>query len=816
MNNLHQRSYNRIFSGTNQSDGYDNIHLGYQASTAEIIFKKDTSTYFHIPFFTNVTYLTASTLLANGAVPGPIPAMSDRIFKKQGNYGTHTNWGYNTGVQDGTWLCSWFCSITGEEGRWLDRYYDPAIITYEQALQGQTSFTVPYTAHNPAFADLPSRMTLEPTVLYQYYRVGEQTCQSIIDTFAGDDKSKLTLFIKDYGATLTDGSIYSNRGIIDGFKSIWTSYETNNNYVSGNYLDFNNTDFINTRVYYNNSYNSVDEFTLNTFIRHKDWSTATSSQIVGNYFESGYGIFYNNLKYYPFFVIPETTYGHAFFVNQELQTFLDQTTLFGKGNFSNSQPVQISLNGERDVILLNNINDTNGNIVQSSLMRFNHTGDSTAIVNLTGIEIGKQFIIDGNNNITLFTTMGVYTLDSNLNITNYNSNSPYSQGQNLAYDLNGNLNIDYTSDNLLFDNNNNKWSIIQGTAHINDVFQEQLPKNITNIAVAPDNNIWLLHDINQTTVVDSTLFTVIKTFTVGVLQNSETYKNISFIYKYDRSQNTSNWYAIYYFNTEQNIYIVDLNGNIVNVISLLTSLDPTFTQSPYNQTPNRLSFTSGGDFTGYEWSRINNKVIYNNNPQLQFKISTTDHQFGSTPVNYIVSIPVPYFENNTWYNVSCVYENHTMKLYINNYLRDTLTIPYNRDITYERENDLYIGCPTGKAANFNKEINSKSVIFNGEIDSVRVYNYAIQSNYLQYFINSKIVSQDLMWDIPTGNLQYVETIERFFKHKMPGAKSQFFKLKITGSQIKDTNTRAVIEEYIKSIVESTKPAYTELLSIEWV
>jgi hypothetical protein len=829
MNNLLQRKYSRIFSGTNQTDGYENIHLGYQANTTEITLLKDKFTYFHIPFFSPTTYLVDSTLTMEGAVPGPIPAMADRIYKKQGNYGTHTNWGHNTGVQDGTWLCSWFCSISGEEGKWLDRYYNPAILTYEEALQGQTSFTIPYTAHNPAFADIDSQMTLEPGVLYQYYRVGEQTCQSIINTFAGDNLDKLKLSIDNYNANIVDNSIYNNPGVIDNFKSTWANYETNINYTSGYYLDFNNTDFINARVYYKNDYNLTDQFTLNVFIKHNDWANSTSSQIVGNYFDSGYSLYYNNLKNYPFFVIPENTYGHIFYFNQEMQAFLDQSTFdnSSNSNIAAGTPIQISLNGERDTYVLNNFIDSNNSVYQSSLMRFNHLGDNTAIFttgtttitnNSTNVEVGKQFIIDSNNNITLFTTNATYTLDKDLNVITSNNIQVYSDGQQIAYDKDGNLKIDYNSKQIIFDNNNNKWSIIPGVnnVYINDVFQPSLPNNVTNIAIAPDNNIWLLHDINQTTVVDPVTFKTINTFTIGVLENTEVYKNISFIYAYDRTQNTSTWYALYYFNVEQALYVVSLDGNIVDVISFSSCLSPVYTQTPYNQIPEKLTFTGTGDFTGYEWSRINNTIAYNNIPQLQFKIYTTDHQFGSIPKSYIVTIPTLYFTDNTWYNISCIYENHTMKLYINNSLEGTLSIPYNRDITYEKENDLYIGCPNGKAANINKEINSTSVIFNGQIDTVSIYDYAISENYLQYFINSKIVSSDLIWGAPTGNLQYIETIERFFKHKMPGAKSQFFKIKISGSQITDPNTRAVIEEYIKATIERSKPAYTELLLIEWV
>ena len=40
MLNLQQRNYYKIFTGTNQTGGYDKVHLGYEAKTVEVVFKK--------------------------------------------------------------------------------------------------------------------------------------------------------------------------------------------------------------------------------------------------------------------------------------------------------------------------------------------------------------------------------------------------------------------------------------------------------------------------------------------------------------------------------------------------------------------------------------------------------------------------------------------------------------------------------------------------------------------------------------------------------------------------------------------------------
>jgi hypothetical protein len=143
-------------------------------------------------------------------------------------------------------------------------------------------------------------------------------------------------------------------------------------------------------------------------------------------------------------------------------------------------------------------------------------------------------------------------------------------------------------------------------------------------------------------------------------------------------------------------------------------------------------------------------------------------------------------------------------------------LPGNVDLNYEFKNDFFIGCPCGKSENLNTEIASTAVIWNGYIDSVRIYDYAIDAKYIQYFVREKTNASDITWNIPTAALQYVEGIDRFFKHRLPGSKSVFFNIRLTGTKITDTTVRTRIENDIKLAVQKIKPAYTELLRVEWI
>jgi hypothetical protein len=824
MDNLQQRNYYRIFSGTNQADGYENIHLGYSASTTEITFTRDQYTYFHVPFFTTVAKLSESTLFADGAEPGVIPAASDRILKKQGNYGQHTNWGYNTGIQDGTWLCSWLCSLTGETPRWLDRYYNPGRLAYDEALNGITSImdSLSYINSNPAFVDIPSQMTLEPGVLYQYYHMGENTSSFIVDTLAGDNKDKLRLQVDTFTSTILDKSIYNNVGYIDNYNPDWQGYNTDTNYVSGVYLDFENQDLINARILYSDNYNLTGNFTFNFFVKHNDWANAQSSQLVGNYYESGFGIFYNNLHNYPYFVIPENTYGHILYFNNEAYSFLDQP--IASNPLLTASPIQISLNGEREILVLDGSVDNNKG---KYFAKFNSYGDiisfphddQNAYVPLSGIP--KHFAVDRDNNIFMYTTQGQYVFDKDLTFVSFITGNAYVAHQKLCLNNEGIIHREYNCLDVLYDNSGQKWVIqLDGTLRVNGVYYSVLPTSATKLAVDPDSNIWVLNGTNQVVVVDPVTYNTINTFAVGSSHiDGSTERNVSFIRNYDRSKNAFTWYSLIYQNFDKILFVTTLKGNIVRTIFLNDSVD-IVPNSPNPIDVNRLSYTGEGDFTGYEWSRICNPVVYDNNPQIQFKIATADIT-PETPYKsfykwYTLSIPVQYFIDNSWYLITGIYNNHTLSLYVDKTLRDILHIPYNVDITYKRENDIYIGCPNGKATNINKEINSTAIIFNGQISNIKIYDYALPSEFIQYFLRSKVVGQNLTWDINTANLQYVEKIDRFFKHKMPGSKSNYFNLKITGTQIQDPNTRAIIENYIRSVAKQTKPGHTELLSIEWV
>jgi hypothetical protein len=809
MSNIQQRKYYKLFTGTNQEDGYSNIHLGYEAQTSEIILKKDSTTFFHIPFFASAQLLSNSSLGADGAFSGPIPALADRISKKLGNYGNSTPWGTPTGQKDGVWLCSWYYSVSSEPPIWLDRYYNPGRLAYEEALKGEASFT-DYIKHDPLYYDVPTSLTLEPGVLYQYYHNGEKAISEIIETFSGNNKDRLRLNIDNW-QTLEDKSSYKNTIAIDNLKDEWIIVSTDPGYEDRNALSFNNSDFINSRVLYNKNYNFENEFTLSFWVNNDNWSNATSTQLIGNLQKGGYGIFYNNLNYNPYFAIPETTYGHLFFVNQEGNVYFDKNTQYKLGNPTN--PEFVGMNSNNEIITIDSKN--------FQLLKYNQVGDviTTSLYNngspFVFLGTPQQLLIDGNDNSFVLTTSALYCFDKDLVLLEVLSEK--SNGNEvLAFTNNGVLVKELSCTDVKFDLDGNKWVLKNDQIYKNNIHVLTTLNYICeNINIDPDGDIWILARPNIVLKLNPLTLELIDIYNVGIDTVDINYKNLSFIQNYNRLTNSYTWYAYIYHNYDKTLYQVTLDGRTVKTNFLpqkLNVLDP----ATKLQNRNLLTFKGKGDFTGYDRRRIFNSVIYNNNKQLQFKVSVKPSNRNLPPSLYTLSVPVNYLQNSVWHLITVVFKNQQANLYIDNYLRDSITLPGNIDLSYEFKNDLIIGCPCGKNDNLNKDINTSSIIWNGYIDAIRIYDYAIDPRFIKYLTLEKTNASDIEWNIPTTSIQYVEEIDRFFKHRLPGSKSTFFNIKVSGSKITDPEVREQIERDIRAAISQNKPGYTELLRVEWI
>jgi hypothetical protein len=812
MSNLpQQRNYYKIFSGSNQEEGHDKIYLGYEAQTSELKFAKDSTTSFHVPYFANTQNINNSTLIGSGATPGPIPALADRVFKKQGNYGNTTPWGTSSDQHDGTWLCSWLYASSSGTPIWLDRFYNPGRLAYEEALRGDANYTDYVSSSTSLYYDIPSTLTFEAGVLYQYYHQGEKDATTFVSTFAGVSGNYLNLSIENWSSNTVDASVYNNKILFKTFNPTWVVSDYNPGYLDRSILSFNNKDFIDCSVPYSPSYNNSNEFTLSFWVKNERWTNATSTQLVGNFFNGGggYGVFYENLLSTPYFVIPESYYGHLYYFNQKFNLYTEKNI---EANYNTAFNISfIAINSNYETIVLS----TDTNALTSLLIKYDHLGN-VITYNDTIIGSPGYLLIDGSDNTIVSTTSGGFIFDKNLNSIQTNNTLTYTTNTKAAYNMKGVL-ITQTCLDIKFDSNNNKWVIgLDGNLYYNDTLTNVIPNsNATSLAIGPDNNVWILVDSNLIYLVNIETVKLTTIYEIGVQTNTtNNIRNLGFIYSYNRTSNSFTWYAALYHSFEKIFYQVTLDGVIIETTYLpqkLNILDPTTALEDVAL----LEYKAVGDFTGYERKRIFNAVNYNNKPQLQFKISANQPDIAIPNTTVKLSVPVQYLLDNNWHLITATIKTNTLSLYVDNALRDTIQIPVKYKLDFLHKNTFYIGTPYGKNDNLNYELVTNTEIWNGYFDSLKIYNYAIPAEHIQYFIREKTIATDITWNVPTAALQYIEGIDKFFKHRLPGAKSPFYNLKITGTQITDPNMRSIIESNIKKAVSNIQPAYTRLLNIIW-
>jgi len=191
------RDYKKLFTGSNQELGNDNITLGYEAYTVNVLLKKDKVTYFHVPqnFFPLKTLnLNDSALAEAGAIAGDHPIKSDKIFKKKANYKFTSPFG-NTKIENtGSFLCSWLSGNSNAYSRpvWMDRYYFPSKISFLGALTATDFNAIEYKSNYECLqsifpsqiqvVDIISNSIFEPGTYYAYQHLGPNFSKKYIES----------------------------------------------------------------------------------------------------------------------------------------------------------------------------------------------------------------------------------------------------------------------------------------------------------------------------------------------------------------------------------------------------------------------------------------------------------------------------------------------------------------------------------------------------------------------------------------------------------------------------------------------------------
>jgi hypothetical protein len=285
---INLRDYKSLFTGSHQLLGDDNISLGYEAYTTDIVLKADSVTYFHVPQtlypFKQVN-IAESGLIEAGAIAGDHPVKSDEIFKKLASAKYTSPFGNTVEETNGTFLCSWLSGSGNIKATpiWVDRYYNPSRITFINALTAQSLQAITYSTAFDGLVnaagkltdtdevfDVPSNLIFEPGCYYAYHHYGPSDVSNYINTFTP------YLVERDFPKYYFVNGASANNGQLLGDEY---------NFTGDNYAITNSLTGI----------QDSNQFTMSFDMYNNDWTKPFGNQIIGNLLNDGFGIFNENV-----------------------------------------------------------------------------------------------------------------------------------------------------------------------------------------------------------------------------------------------------------------------------------------------------------------------------------------------------------------------------------------------------------------------------------------------------------------------------------------------------------------------------------------
>ena len=847
-NETTHRVYRGLHTGTHQEFGDDNISLNYISGVTDMIFPANNVTYFHMPSIIDPYVklnVNDSQLIKCGAIAGDTPMRSDKIYKKRSDDHNLRN---ITDIIDNTWLCTWL-SGNGDPAstpRWVDRYINPEVVTYSQGLSS-TAYVSEYTskvssvieklsAQNIRIFDTLSELVFEPNALYAYHHIGNRDSERMILSLDGntivDDSS---LSYKTMGGTSVDPEYIidgPSHTMADGVPMTGEVHTSSSINIPKTYR-FNNNRYVLTPTI-----DHRGSFSINFWMHNDDWTVPFGDQIVGNYTTHGIGIF-NEPFVTPLITFPDSDKVHIY--NSEYE-YIDThsvevpithfTRRGSTGNYwfvgNNNDIYEYNVAG----IIQNKISSTH--LTDKTI--YDIEVDEDFVYAITGVEgnSARYFKFDLQNQVA-----GYQGESRSADIWNYsNLSSDYtlrihSMKGGLSGNAYGYINTEAPviivgpdaglSQGSVIDNYGYPWVIQNNYLYTYDT---SVSSNIVGVSAAGtdslecvncdrSNSIWLLYGDSKIAKLDSDRNITFSTDLSSTPYQSTRY--IDFVHEF-----TPNGYENQVTILNQTLsgckgFVLDSStGKVDTTTSILTGTAPV----THFATP--LSSYSLKTSTGFDYIRKHQSTT---RPRLDAKISLTNLYNSSTTTaafsSYTLSVDLSTFDPG-WHNI-CVNldtENGLYSMYVDSALIDNIDLEagkfaYNNAFTMP----LTIGASPflGTSLPISRTTNQPGYYYidNAMINRLKIYNKALSVSDIQCHYNANNAISDVVWPLPTGQRSYVDTVERVFKHRLPGRRSEIFNINVNGISTTDTSFKEDMEVHIRKELDKVLPAYTRLNKLIW-
>jgi len=820
------RQYNRILAGHNEEGGYTKPLLTYGASSRQFHFYTDAQNIFEYPpTSVSGTPVSASSFIDSGAFAGAQPLYSDYI-----RFAPNCEILDQNSMRDdfGQYLCTWLYKPTLAASAtpiWIDRWYDPFDVTEEAA------FAIGLSADS-IIKDEVSILSLASGVDYDYFRFGNYTNQTILSTISSD--RSLLLHVDDWNESIVNiegGSINNdpshrvNRNvplveapadiIVDANVNVRRNNSKTRNDpvldIRGNAHAF--TDFDSSLI-------DNNQFSVCLWAKTEDWRDSNQKHILSNGFRGGWNMMVNTGFYNPMVSFFTTTSSFSLFFTNEGKMFfeLGQDTReddFGTYNLNHT------------------ISTVDAFVVDDDMYAYAQGASISSVESIFKVDILNGVIVSSAT--TSSSSSGPMKLDEDKNLHIYDdtlglsfihdrglqfvsSSAPdYELEVTTAtyFDINS-LNETITHDmQFALDNDDNVWEIgsdmgiyrreFSGTAY--GTAASVYSVSAEDIKFAHDERLWAItndgsrklaiYDLsNMQFVIDNTEISFLST---KISENELDFLSAS--YQFD----------LFSYGNEVRGFLLDLENNKAFIID---STGKVIKARKYNL-PTSAALAQSSPTT-YEWHRKFSYLKNNKVPAVEMNI-TGKSVLSADPVETTLSVPASNLVDNEWHHFALTVTNSAANLYMDTVLLSSVSSANINNIYNIYETPLIIGTATSKSSILSRELTLDNYgFFDGHIDDLRYYGGVLTQSEIERIYTHKFRYEDMVLDLVYGDMHYyVEEVERFFKMKLPGSKSTFFNIKISGFSTSSQETKTTIENIIKNTITKISPAYTELYEITW-
>jgi len=164
-----------------------------------------------------------------------------------------------------------------------------------------------------------------------------------------------------------------------------------------------------------------------------------------------------------------------------------------------------------------------------------------------------------------------------------------------------------------------------------------------------------------------------------------------------------------------------------------------------------------------------------------------------------------------------------LKLYLDGEIYDTTFFEQNKynyiplitNRIFVGATPFYNGILLSDILDKDKDVKTSYFVKNLEVQNMYMYSSELDYFDVGMHYKEKIYPNNLIFDVPSGKRNFIDVISRYFKQKVPGAKSTLYNVYINDN-ILDEICRGRLGVAIINKLKEITPSYSKLNSLTWV